>query len=353
MIRLGPARALAAGLVALGVVLPATPALPAGRPAMVDGDYLGRLAFGGQLMATFGGVEMRFQGRYSGRTAYAMQGGKVSGSWDMDGSWTISGETRGIPYVAAADGTLQGDVSGGARKMRLQGTEANTGSVTAQGFSVPINNSGPLPPVTVRVTDATCGTVHGNWITSLSGELSQVGWSPKISGYFVAVQQDALTESDIDKKMGDLMDDMAVFLERFDAKGAFSRGKLLGLIARAEALYLAIQNAEECIDTDASSYLTIIALMVRDLVSQAASRASDLSPADLRTIALAGVRTGAFGATGGKKAEQGLQTAVEQAFSKALDRGDDAAARELGLLMVQMGWSPLSDSDVDVLFGPD
>jgi hypothetical protein len=362
-----PSRLLALAVAVLAVST-ALPAWAQTDPSEVSGNEMADGPWTGSFTAA--GVETRSEGTVtatvtiedSGTFSFTVAGGATSGTWSSTGTnvWhTDPGQPARL--TGTSNLTSSGSLAGGRTNLTGTGTTSQSGTLviesSGQVITRPISSNTSLT-FSMTVTGASCEAAHG----VLSGSF--------ISGTFTAINGASFDGDQTQAESGARIEGMVEFLDRYssyrdrmawhdelrDAPEEFPRGEFMDLLAEAEAVLNELRNASNCLTMQVGSDVlerwdTAITRSVAEMITDAARY--PLSSAMVRSLASAGLRTGAIGSGARNQAqaaatEEDLRSRVETIVNEHVEVTDECptgclrSSSELTTAMAVMGqmrWS--------------
>ena len=285
-------------------------------PAFADGRWYGVFSWDSTVEFDVALGETKSSGNFS----LTFQGGLPTGEY----TW-VTNEAVGTTDEARADLTISstGVFSGRAESPLLVPSSLSvTGQVEVFGIDTfPVEFSvgaGDLVTVPLDIVRAGCTSVSGNFttrVTEFGEQVSGLGGSVSVQ----KARWSAIRTGDT----GTSQPEQAATIEKLLAdgkeiadgidKGTFDHDALSFLIFRAEQIANAIKRNDECNIANPGLFMTVVAGVVVDILSRMVANRTLFDIEDFRVAVVAGVESGAIGASAGPSAAQ-LTTDIKNAL---------------------------------------
>ncbi|MCU1394165.1 MAG: hypothetical protein JWM34_2593 [Ilumatobacteraceae bacterium] len=348
---------VAAGLL-VAVVLPthAAGAKGAGGP-LVDGHWAGTMAVGATIDFSQGGTGLIAVGSGNGTFNLALAGGTGSGDYVLGASSdaTLEGDaaTGDVQAVGAINGTLEG-TSTGPILQPAQGQFDVTGSVTVNGYTVPIDQSltfGPedLVSSVLVITSSSCTLASGTWAQEFKDAAQAAGVSvSRFQGSWSATYTGADTGA-TDQALADIDERGEKIISTWLADGTFDADALEQVLIDAEHYAVSGPRNDACSSVRRGDWASPLAGTVQRLLG-ALANSSSTTAEDLRAGVSAGLRTGNLPSID-DPIEGQLQAKAQSLLDTAIASGAKTDIQLIAISADSLGWTDISDAAATALEG--
>ncbi|MCU1395885.1 MAG: hypothetical protein JWM34_4313 [Ilumatobacteraceae bacterium] len=338
------------GLLAAVVVMPSHPASAkgAGGP-LPDGHWAGTMSVGATIDFSQGGTGLITSGKGDGTFDLDLAGGTASGTYTLGASSDATEEGNGVTGDVSAAGAISGTLEGTSTGPILQPAGAHfdvTGSVTVNGYTVPVNQGHDFGPddlisSTLVITSSSCTVASGTWAQEFKSAIQAGGgnvgmfqgsWAASYTG-----SGDAATAS----ALQDLEDRGEAILTSWLANGTFDAEALESVLVDAEHFAVSGPKNDACHAATKGQWASPLAGLVQRLLG-ALANSSSTTAEDLRFGIAAGLRTGNLPSVD-DPIEGQLQTKASSLLDAAIASGSKTEIELIAISADSLGWDDLTD----------
>lgn len=324
---------------------------------LADGRWAGTMAVGATIDFSQGGTGLIAVGSGNGSFSMNLAGGTGTGDYVLGVSSDASLEGDGVTGEAGAVGGITGTLHGTSTGPILQPVQANidvTGSVTVNGYTVPINQSFQFGPTdlissTLIITSSSCTVASGTWAQEFASAIQAGGASlTRFQGSWAATYKGA-DPSATDAALNDIVARGEALLSSWLANGTFDAEALGTVLVDAEHFAISGPRNDACSATRKGQWASPLAGVVQRLLGALANSTSTTAE-DLRFGVAAGLRTGNLPSID-DPIEGQLQTKASELLDLAIAGGSTTDIQLIAISADSLGWTDLSGRAADALDG--